>query len=103
LDQARLLASQLTKETGKGTDKKTEKAFIQAAFEQVLSRPVKQAELTACLKFLTHHTTLLQKKGNQGFPGGGTSKRLPSSDHHQRARENLVHVLYSHNDFVTIR
>ncbi|WP_298866356.1 PSD1 and planctomycete cytochrome C domain-containing protein [uncultured Gimesia sp.] len=103
LDQARLLASQLTEETGSGTDKKTEQAFIQAAFAQVLSRPAKQTELTACLKFLTHHTTLLQKKGHQRFPGGGTSKRPPSSDHHQRARENLVHVLYSHNDFVTIR
>jgi len=103
LDQARLLASQLTEETGKGTDKKTELAFIQAAFTQILSRPAKQAELAVCLKFLTHHISILQKKGNQGFPGGGTSKRPPSSDLHQRARENLVHVLYSHNDFVTIR
>ena len=103
LDQARTLANQLTKETGNGKDLKTEQAFIQAAFAQILSRPAKPAELTACLNFLNHHTTLLQKKGNQGFPGGGTSKRPPSPDHHQRARENLVHVLYSHNDFVTIR
>ena len=27
----------------------------------------------------------------------------PSADPNQRARENLVHVLINHNDFVTIR
>jgi len=103
LDQARLLASQITEETGTGTDEKTEHNFIQAAFAQVLSRPAKEPELAACLKFISHHTRLLQQKDNQNFPGGGTSKRAPSSDLHQRARENLVHVLYSHNDFVTVR
>jgi hypothetical protein len=27
----------------------------------------------------------------------------PSADPHQRARENLVHVLLNHNDFLTLR
>jgi hypothetical protein len=103
IDQARLLAGNLSQEFGSASDEKTEQAFIQAAFRQILSRPAKQAETVACLKFLKQHAELLQQKGNTVFPGGGTSVRQPSPDKHQRARENLVHVLYSHNDFVTIR
>ncbi len=103
LDQARILAEKITSETGTNSDKATESAFIQASFKQVLSRSATDAELKTCLKFLKQHTELLKQKGNQAFPGGGTSRRPPSSDIHQRARENLVHVLYSHNDFVTIR
>ena len=97
LDQARLLAEKLEKTT------KTDAAFIQAAFKQILSRPATAAEITACTKFLERHTGLLQQQGQQQFPGGGTSKRPPAADARQRARENLVHVLYSHNDFVTVR
>jgi hypothetical protein len=37
------------------------------------------------------------------FPLGPDSVVLPASDAAQRARENLVHVLFNHNDFVTIR
>ena len=48
-------------------------------------------------------TSLFQQQGQQQFPGGGTSKRPTAADPRQRARENLVHVLYSHNDFVTVR
>jgi hypothetical protein len=38
------------------------------------------------------------------FPAGGqTSSRPAAKEAWLRARENLVHVLFSHNDFVTIR
>lgn len=97
LDQARLLAENLNSAT------KTDAAFIQAAFKQILSRPATAAEITACTKFLEQHTSLLQQQGQHKFPGGGTSQRPPAADARQRARENLVHVLYSHNDFVTVR
>lgn len=103
LDQARILAEKITSETGTNSDQATESAFIQIAFKQILSRTATDAELKTCLKFLKQHTELLKQKGNRAFPSGGTSQRPPSSDIHQRARENLVHVLYSHNDFVTIR
>ena len=103
LDQARLLAEQLSEEVGAGSDNKTEQAFVQAAFQQILSRAATTKEVITCLRFLKQHPELLKQNQNDRFPGGGTSKRAPSSDFHQRARENLVHVLYSHNDFVTIR
>jgi hypothetical protein len=37
------------------------------------------------------------------FTSGPESQVKPSDDPHQRARENLVHVLLNHNDFVTVR
>jgi len=37
------------------------------------------------------------------FVGAGEASVKPSVDPRQRARENLVHVLLNHNDFLTIR
>lgn len=51
-------------------------AFVRAAFERVLSRGPTREELAACVEFV----------------GPGT-----------RARENLVHVLFNHHEFVTMR
>jgi hypothetical protein len=51
--------------------------FVAAAFEAVLGRPPSQAELKAADRFLS------------------TSS--------QTAREDFIHVLLNHNDFVTIR
>jgi hypothetical protein len=53
-------------------------AFIAAAFRCVLARPPTPAEADECLKFL-----------DENDPA--------------RSRERLVHVLFNHNDFVTIR
>jgi hypothetical protein len=38
-----------------------------------------------------------------GFAGAATADVPPSDDPALRARENLVHVLMNHNDFVTVR
>jgi hypothetical protein len=37
------------------------------------------------------------------FNGGEQAPVAPSPDPAQRAKEDLVHVLLNHNDFVTIR
>jgi uncharacterized protein DUF1553 len=61
--------------------------FTVAAFEQVLTRTPSEAELNECLAFLQQQT-----------------ERLASSPEPAlRAREELVHVLLNHHDFVTIR
>jgi hypothetical protein len=76
-------------------------AFTAAAFERVLSRPPTAEELRTCLAFLQQRTQRL---------GGGTTRRVAlttagaqPADAALRAREELVHVLLNHNDFVTIR
>ncbi len=103
LGQARLLAANISSETGPSPDEPTNRKFIVAAFERVLSRSPLVSEIVACQTFLTKHATLVRNPETKSFPASGKHVRAPSKDPHQRARENLVHVLFSHNDFVTIR
>lgn len=79
--------------------------FIQAAFEQVLARPAVDAEIEASVAFLAEQRQLLEAESSRLVD---TTKdladaTLPAADTALRARENLVHVLLNHNDFVTIR
>jgi hypothetical protein len=78
--QARLLAHSLTGKTGDDSA-----AFVREAFEQILSRPPTEEEVSECLAFLNRRA------------GVGRPTRV--SDR----RSGLVHVLLNHNDFVTIR
>ena len=68
--------------------------FIQRAFLQILNRPPHEAELTASREFLTQQTLRLTASH-----GTQTSDTDPA----MRSRENLVHALMNHNDFVTVR
>ncbi len=65
-------------------------AFVKAAFETVLGRPPSSEEQVIGEKFLQRQPDLL------------ASLKL-SAPTDARARENFVHVLLNHNDFVTIR
>jgi hypothetical protein len=80
VEAARTLNAKLTAD--RGTDAAAE-AFVRAAFLRVLARAPTAEEIKACAAFLSdpsHH--------------GGTV---------ERAREDLITVLFNHNDFVTIR
>jgi hypothetical protein len=79
-------------------------AFVKAGFEQVLNRAPTAPELSACLKFLGEQTAVLADgKKLTASAGGSVSPVPPAAAPAQRARENLIHVLMNHNDFVTIR
>ena len=73
--QAKALAQQLGGEAT-GNDE----AFVRGAFQRVLARTPTEEELKTCRAFLS---------------GGGSEL--------DRARANLILVLFNHNDFVTIR
>jgi hypothetical protein len=64
-------------------------AFTVAAFETMLTRAPTQAELTECLGFLKEQER--------------RSREHREADPELRARESLVHVLFNHHEFVTIR
>jgi hypothetical protein len=94
LAQARVLAGKL----------KDERDFITAAFESVLSRPPTDAERATCEAFLKDQSSRLAEPAKlTAFSKGEAPSAGPSKDPAQRARENLVHVLLNHNDFVTVR
>jgi hypothetical protein len=102
LNQARLLAGKLSAEVGAGEAQET--AFVEAAYEQVLSRPPAPAEVEACRRFLARESAVLGSGALTAYPGGGGPPVTPPArEGRLRAREDLVHVLFSHNDFVTVR
>lgn len=103
LDQARLLAEKLTKEVGEADDPATSTAFVNAAFETVLGYSPASDELNVSLRFLRDHQEQASPGNPAVFPAGGQTQRGPSAIPRQRARENFVHVLFSHNGFVTVR
>ena len=82
-EQARLLAKSIGFETEPA-------AFVKAAFETVLGRLPSADEQSIGERFLQRQPDLLASL-KVSAPAGA------------RARENFVHVLLNHNDFVTIR
>ena len=93
---ARTLAGKLT--AGAADDA----AFVTAAFETILGRPPSAGERDTCGAFLNEQASRLA--AGQLTPTGGPAVGVaPARDPKQRAREGLVHVLFNHNDFVTVR
>jgi hypothetical protein len=100
LEQSRLLARSLSARMGTANAE----TFVRVGFEQVLSRPPTAQESAVCVQFLHEQTALLADgKRKTASVGGPASPIPPAADPEQRARENLIHVLMNHNDFVTIR
>ena len=104
LAQARLLAKTLSAEVASELNADTQEKFVTTAFEQVLARPPNAAELQECEKFLADQAQrFADPKALTQFTTGTPSTVPAAADPHQRARENLVHVLLNHNDFLTVR
>ncbi len=80
--QARALATKLTAESG-GNDIR----FIELAFQRILARGPTEAERQSCAEFFTP-AAVSTELANKAFA---------------RAAQNLILVLFNHNDFVTVR
>jgi hypothetical protein len=98
LKHARILARELAL----AKDGQDRSVFTTAAFERVLSRPPTEAELAECVAFLKQQTER-HTKAPPATAGPDPDTKQPAADPALRARENLVHVLLNHHDFVTIR
>lgn len=100
--QSRILAKKLTDEVGAGSVG-SDQAFVRLAFLTLLSRKPNDAELESSEKFLESQSKKLSDvSGLKPFSGGENSVK-PSADPRQRARENLIHVLFNHHEFVSVR
>lgn len=98
IEQSRLLAGKLNKASD------GDEAFIRNAFAAVLCRDCTTDELGACSQFLASQSQLLTQPNKlKQFDAKTKVRRPPASDPALRARENLIHVLINHNDFVTVR
>ena len=93
-NSAKLIASRLS-----GDDE----TFIRSGFETVLNREPTQAEMKLCEQFLNDQQVTLTDGTAVKFPNSSATIKAPATAPHARARENLIHVLLLHNDFVTVR
>lgn len=95
---ARQLASQLSQSSPETSE------FIRKSFQHVLSRSPAEEELRACEQFLKSQSELLKKSDTlTSISGKSKSTMQPAAKPEQRARENLLHVLLNHNDFISVR
>jgi hypothetical protein len=100
LAQARLLTAQLEQAATAPVD---DARFIAAAFERVLGRAPGPQEQETCAAFLESQARRLGESSRlSAFPKGPGAGVAPAADASKRAREDLVHVLFNHNDFVMI-
>lgn len=98
--QSRFLAANLIKQLEDGNVS----AFIQKGFEQILGRPPSTRELTVCQKFISEQTLKLSNpEVLTKFDSGAQVDIAAAEDPQMRAYENLVLVLFNHNEFITIR
>ena len=98
IQHARILARTLAAKTATDVD-----AFITMAFETVLTRSPTEEEMTDCRDFLRQQTDAHAKTAPANPKNADATGQAPAADPALRARENLVHVLFNHHDFVTVR
>jgi hypothetical protein len=102
VNHARTLAKKLVEAAG--DEARSNDGFVRLAFEHVFGRRPTNAESEECLSFLATQAELLKTPSQlTATTGGAKSAVPPSDDPQQRALENLVLVLFNHNDFITIR
>jgi Protein of unknown function (DUF1553)/Protein of unknown function (DUF1549) len=102
LQVARTLERQITKQVGEPAA--ADSKFVAEAFDAILNRPPSVAERSESLKFLLQQEELFQDPTKLTPVATGPPGEIkPESFPHLRAREDLVHVLLNHTDFVTIR
>jgi hypothetical protein len=103
LRQGRLLAHKMWR-SAETCESDGEMMFIRAAFEQILGRAASAAEQDASKAFLARQTRLFQQNQAEMIAASkAAGLDGPSTDPAMRARENFVHALLNHNDFVTVR
>lgn len=82
----------------------SDEAFVDLAFQATLGRLPSETERSASLAFLARQRDALSHRESLTSLGGAEAPTTPASDDPSlRARESLTHVLFSHNDFVTVR
>ena len=103
-NQARVLAKELAATLDSSSPTSESAQFIAAAFARILNRSATAEELALCFDFVDQQTTLLAEPAKlTKFTSGPKAQTAPATLPRQRAYENLVLVLFNHNDFVTIR
>jgi hypothetical protein len=96
IELSRALADRLwaaTADASRGSEKSArDEAFLTAVFEQILTRLPTPSEQVLARGFLAKQAALFGRGGDATAAGDASAL----------ARRDLVHALFSHNDFITI-
>ncbi|MDP1561458.1 MAG: PSD1 and planctomycete cytochrome C domain-containing protein [Pirellulaceae bacterium] len=104
LSQSRVVAANIREQMAAAPSDDSNQQYVTLAFERVLNRQPSVAEVTECVAFLQQQTNQFSNAASlSAFPGTVETPVKPSTDAAQRARENLIHVLFNHHEFVTVR
>ena len=103
LSMSRILARSLS--AGVGQAEGSQGRFVDRAFDAILGRAPSNRERMESRKFLLAQAGTYKGAADlEAFDAGVRNEKVPpSADPLLRARESLVHVLFNHNEFVTIR
>jgi mono/diheme cytochrome c family protein len=97
-EAARLIAKSLNEKHGADDD------FIRAAFDTILGAPPTVLEQAESRKFLASQSALLaQPVGLTRFSEVVDTRVAPATNAKTRAREDLIHALLNHNEFIMVR
>jgi hypothetical protein len=91
------LSQNLAEKLWAETSAKPVEDFLKASFETILTRPPKAAELKLAQDFLVHQARVIESESSG--PSTAPKAALQSE---ALARRDLIHALFSHNDFLTI-
>ncbi|MSR57528.1 MAG: DUF1549 domain-containing protein [Planctomycetaceae bacterium] len=86
-------------------DEARQTAFITGAFERILSRGPTAVEAAACREFLQRQADLFRAEAKDTATAAAAAQGAVAASNEPliRAGESLIHVLFNHNDFVSIR
>lgn len=103
LQMSRVLTGILNDKVGSENSRDTQ--FVENAFDMLLGRPPSREEREASENYIHEQGMLYASAADlKPFETGEKNEKVPpSSDPHTRARESFVHVMFNHNEFVTIR
>ncbi|MDA1311968.1 MAG: DUF1553 domain-containing protein [Acidobacteria bacterium] len=103
LEMSRTLAGIVNDTVGSSPDSASE--FVTNAFDKLLGRLPTDEERGESETYIREQTALYADAGDlKRFETGEKNEKTPpAADPHLRARESFVHVMFNHNDFVTIR
>lgn len=105
VQKGRLIAERLWSQTNSALPEDQQQTdFIKQVFKLILSRPASEQEQAVAAAFLSRQRSLYPAQTTKAE--SAVIKRdysQPAASPEARARESLVHALFSHNDFVTIR
>src|SRR6185437_8688271 len=105
LQPSRILARRLWQEIVARIAEESQRdaAFVDAAFEHLLTRLPNEQERQTSLELLRRQLEVYRAAPTSATAADPADASHPANDPALRAKESLVHVLYSHHDFMTIR